>query len=723
MTERFHLRFESGDRRGETVPVPRAGLLIGRREGNDLLIADASVSGRHALVRPTDDGLAVEDLGSTNGTHVAGSKIQRGTVEPGQTLRVGKVEFVVVDTSATPTDAEPAPGDSDGAEPPVEDEIRIGDAPLLEDEIDLGGGAAGGVPAARVPAGVPARPAAPAPAPAPAADGPSRAAAEDDASELHTIDQSALERSRSRRGSPWITVAVVALLVAGAGLAAYLLLGGDESDGDGAVVGSPRVVPNNLLAGGDLEGADAEELLATEGAGGRFLADRVYAATGQVGLGITALAGSSVRAATPTVRVRPGQALAAAATVAVDAEATARVGLELADSTGGRLPLTFWSTAPAPDSTERLEARADVPPGFDRARLLVAAGDARTGRTVSEDDDAEAVGDIGVDDLAIAPTDEPTATVVAVGDFEVRVAEPARDRLLLAHIGDALLTATVADEDDLLAPSARLALEAGTAGTARVTFDGGAARLVLDARPALVGEGARDLATTGDDGYRARSGEFSSSGVEALVLGQGVRLVRVVFDAPVAVHGRERAGRQRLEVDLGEVRGLTLQLSFQRELEAANVLATRARSAQRDGRYGDVFALWDELLRDYPYDENLVREADARRAELIAAGLEELGAVEDELERARFFALTGIYDRCAAAAEAIVDRYRPTEGGRASEVLNRATELLAAIRAEREGLASARSGGEPARQRAILGWLERNAADDLARRLREAVDG
>jgi len=53
-----------------------AGRTIGR-EGCDVNISDPEVSRRHASIRRLDDdAVAIEDLGSTNGTFVNGERIE-----------------------------------------------------------------------------------------------------------------------------------------------------------------------------------------------------------------------------------------------------------------------------------------------------------------------------------------------------------------------------------------------------------------------------------------------------------------------------------------------------------------------------------------------------------------------------------------------------------------------------------------------------------------------
>ena len=66
------------------------------REGCDLVLADAEVSRRHAVVRVNESGYSVEDLGSTNGTFVNERGISGPTaLSDGDRLQVGETVFVV----------------------------------------------------------------------------------------------------------------------------------------------------------------------------------------------------------------------------------------------------------------------------------------------------------------------------------------------------------------------------------------------------------------------------------------------------------------------------------------------------------------------------------------------------------------------------------------------------------------------------------------------------
>jgi diguanylate cyclase (GGDEF)-like protein len=64
-------------------------LVIGRDSDADLMLPDNSVSRRHAIIRRTDEGFEIEDLGSTNGTFVDGKQTGRRLLHSGDTIRLG----------------------------------------------------------------------------------------------------------------------------------------------------------------------------------------------------------------------------------------------------------------------------------------------------------------------------------------------------------------------------------------------------------------------------------------------------------------------------------------------------------------------------------------------------------------------------------------------------------------------------------------------------------
>jgi pSer/pThr/pTyr-binding forkhead associated (FHA) protein len=71
------------------------GITIGRA-GCDLDLNDPDVSRRHAVIRQVDAGIALEDLGSTNGTWVNGRRIE-GVVRlaAGDEVRFGNTVWLL----------------------------------------------------------------------------------------------------------------------------------------------------------------------------------------------------------------------------------------------------------------------------------------------------------------------------------------------------------------------------------------------------------------------------------------------------------------------------------------------------------------------------------------------------------------------------------------------------------------------------------------------------
>jgi pSer/pThr/pTyr-binding forkhead associated (FHA) protein len=63
----------SGAARGQTLVVDRLPAELGRSVAADLVLADDSVSRRHAVLRGDRSSLEVEDVGSSNGTSINGN--------------------------------------------------------------------------------------------------------------------------------------------------------------------------------------------------------------------------------------------------------------------------------------------------------------------------------------------------------------------------------------------------------------------------------------------------------------------------------------------------------------------------------------------------------------------------------------------------------------------------------------------------------------------------
>ena len=89
----------------ETVRLQEgAGVVVGRDPSADLVIPERSLSRRHARFTLERSDVLVEDLGSTNGTFLAGQQIKRGVLKPGEEVMLGEItaSLRVLATAETP---------------------------------------------------------------------------------------------------------------------------------------------------------------------------------------------------------------------------------------------------------------------------------------------------------------------------------------------------------------------------------------------------------------------------------------------------------------------------------------------------------------------------------------------------------------------------------------------------------------------------------------------
>ncbi|MGK3997196.1 sigma 54-interacting transcriptional regulator [Sorangium sp. So ce1024] len=71
--------------------APNTPLVVGRTEPVDLKVEDPTLSRRHARFALAGDRLIVEDLGSRNGTWIAGQRVDRAGIEIGDEVMLGSV--------------------------------------------------------------------------------------------------------------------------------------------------------------------------------------------------------------------------------------------------------------------------------------------------------------------------------------------------------------------------------------------------------------------------------------------------------------------------------------------------------------------------------------------------------------------------------------------------------------------------------------------------------
>ncbi|WP_052374194.1 sigma 54-interacting transcriptional regulator [Chondromyces apiculatus] len=89
----------------ETVRLQEgSGVVVGRDPSADLVIPERSLSRRHARFTLERSDVLVEDLGSTNGTFLAGQQIKRGVLRAGEEVMLGEItaSLRVLATTETP---------------------------------------------------------------------------------------------------------------------------------------------------------------------------------------------------------------------------------------------------------------------------------------------------------------------------------------------------------------------------------------------------------------------------------------------------------------------------------------------------------------------------------------------------------------------------------------------------------------------------------------------
>jgi pSer/pThr/pTyr-binding forkhead associated (FHA) protein len=80
---------------GEHFDLDTKSLTVGRGAPNDIRLDDDEfASAHHARIDPRRDGVWVEDIGSTNGTYVNGTRLSRPQkLNPGDVIRVGETHL------------------------------------------------------------------------------------------------------------------------------------------------------------------------------------------------------------------------------------------------------------------------------------------------------------------------------------------------------------------------------------------------------------------------------------------------------------------------------------------------------------------------------------------------------------------------------------------------------------------------------------------------------
>lgn len=685
MTHRYSLRFETGERRGETVPIAAARFTIGRKPGSSLQIIEASVSGTHAELSTTATGVLLRDLGSTNGTRVGQERVMESPLIHGAQFFIGNIGLTFLDGSVAPPAGAPAP------------------APARSSTIELPDDVLGDLPE----------------------DGPQDpllAAAGDTGASGFDVSDADLERARSGSRAGLLLVIAMGALAGAAGW--YFTKGAGAGETVSVLPVVP--VPGNLLAGGfsfeESQGAGpAVPWASRDGAPSGFLTTASAAVSGAAGLEANLESGAWALHESDQVRVQAGRLLRFGAALSSESPAIARIGLELSspldedDEPGSRPgPMTVWSAPVETAAVETLAIQAAVPGGYKRARLLIlgsAPGELRELAVDADSNEQElpvsAVTRVQADDAWLAPQTGggPSETLDEFKFFSL--GEPATVAALY-RVDDALVTGLRVRDSD-----AGMGLGIGKLQSSPVENGigiesrgvSGKGTLLLRAERAATAGG---IATIGSEGYLRHSVEFERAGVTDLLLGSGLNLVRFRFPDPVQIKGRPMGRAFQLSCELPQAGSFMLQLKFRSELDAAASLARDAELAEDDGKLGVCLAKWQELLDEYPYDERHVSRAEETRSRLIVKGLEEAREIAAEVERARFFRLIDLYRQCLARSQDLARRF----GG--SEVEPEALRMAAEVQTEIAALEVDLDQFEKARLERIAKTLAASGASGLA---------
>lgn len=661
MSFQFALRFESGERRGEVVPVAIADaqggvFTIGRRPGNSLQVTDPSVSGSHAEIELAGGGLQIRDLGSTNGTEVGGRRVKQAELGHGQQFVLGKVEFSVIDRAAGAAD--------DVGGPALELEM-----PLSDDPLELGQ---------------------------------TQIQPRDDGFEI-TADDLARSRRTSKLGP--ILLVGLAALAGGAYYWTTTRTSADAEGGGGARTARQVTAPSgHMLAGYSFE--DAAGWLFDEGDGSPFLRTGGAAVSGRRGARVELTGGAQGVLASEAVRVSGPVEISAM--VRTEAQLDARIGVRF---TGGEgLPeLTLWSdAAPAGDDFTELALAATAPPGYGRAAVLLRGLSAAP--EPSDDDEDPPFETMDVDDVAMVPGGDGSPLHAVASWRIVSIARAAGGHGALA----------LASLDRTLVPRLRIAEGEGE-GSVAMSASADGEDLVL--RPAadgvlevlvhrdLAGDGLASIAGGDEAGYAGHGQSFDAASVASLLLGKDANLVRIGFPGSRAASARPAGDDVLLRAAVSAGEEVRLQLDFSEERTLAQRLARRADEERREGRSGDSLRTWGELLAEVPFDSALVQRAAAGQSEIVAGGIVELKALGAEVERASFFGLEDLYREKLARAEELRTRFRGSDVETASAAL--AAEISAALVALGGGDAAA----EAARLEGIAEALREAGSVGLAGRV------
>src|SRR5215510_16034485 len=88
------IRFDSGPRTGERVPLDKDRVIFGRAKSADCIISHPTVSREHFVVELNNGKVFLVDRGSENGTHANGERVSWVELTDGDKIQAGPFTLV-----------------------------------------------------------------------------------------------------------------------------------------------------------------------------------------------------------------------------------------------------------------------------------------------------------------------------------------------------------------------------------------------------------------------------------------------------------------------------------------------------------------------------------------------------------------------------------------------------------------------------------------------------
>jgi len=95
---RFSLAVIAGSQAGTVFKINKPRVYLGRGSNMDVQLKDAEISRRHAMLEIRNEDVALVDMGATNGTFVAGERVQRADLANQVEFTLGSTTLMLIIT-------------------------------------------------------------------------------------------------------------------------------------------------------------------------------------------------------------------------------------------------------------------------------------------------------------------------------------------------------------------------------------------------------------------------------------------------------------------------------------------------------------------------------------------------------------------------------------------------------------------------------------------------